>query len=97
VSTAVTESYEDRLARLLLSLRTRAGNHDPEVSRFKDEVADFIEQQARIIVRQDREIDDAYGERPFYWLVALWRTYRSLRRIGGLSRTHCARIALGGA
>lgn len=53
--------------------------------------------RTRAVVRQDHELDDAYAERPLRWLLSLWRTYRSLRAIGGLSRLHCARIALGAA
>ena len=58
------ESYAARMLRLLKALHTTGPNHrNAGAVRLKLEAAEFIQEQARMIVRLENELMDAYAER----------------------------------
>jgi hypothetical protein len=55
-------SNVERLNRIVRSLETRAGNHDPRSNRVKEDAVALIRDLVRENVRLEQEIDDLLTE-----------------------------------
>lgn len=57
-----SEPYADRLSRVVISLAAD-GKSRPEVLKIKGEAIALLREQARMIVKLEGELDDAYAEK----------------------------------
>ncbi len=61
LSAVAVADHTEKLNRLVYALRANGGKpQDPGAIRLKREAADFIQEQARIIMRLEAELTDAY-------------------------------------